>query len=189
MYANWRPVAAGASVVLWCGDRAGRHKAATIMNLLRRWLAGRAGKLLAASASLLAAVAAALAVWSHFQEGTSDDARYTMFICSETGKTFRHKNQLGEVHPIRSPYSGKNTAVPAEACYWTAAGVTKSAPTWVLLEESVGRPGPTFCPDCGRLVVGHNPSPRPGGNPPPTRGEYAGRKASRQGVAGSRDER
>ena len=74
--------------------------------------------------------------------------------------------------------SGKKTGVPAEACYWTADGGTKKNPTWVLLNELAGKPGPTFCPDCNRLVVGHNPAPGPAGGAaiaklPPKRDDYA----------------
>jgi hypothetical protein len=92
-----------------------------------------------------------------------------MFICTETGKPFEHENQIGETLPILSPHSGKKTGVPAEACYWTAEGGTKTSPTWVLLNELAGKPGPTYCPDCKRLVVGHNPQPGPGIKTPPMR--------------------
>jgi len=42
----------------------------------------------------------------------------------------------------------------------------------VLLNEATGKPGPTFCPDCGRFVVPHNPSPQMSPKPPPTKQEY-----------------
>jgi hypothetical protein len=64
-----------------------------------------------------------------------------------------------------------NTGYPAEACYWTADGGTKTEPTWVLMNAVLGKPGPTFCPDCGRLVVARNPMPGPGVKPPPTQQE------------------
>ncbi len=100
------------------------------------------------------------------EDGTPDEAHYTMFICSETHKTFRHRNELGETLPILSPYSNKKTAYPAEACYWTADGKIKTEPTWVLLNDNLDDHRPTACPDCGRLVVGHNPQPGPGSRPP-----------------------
>ena len=81
-----------------------------------------------------------------------------MFICSETGKAFEHTIQVGESLPIHSPYSGKDTGYPATACYWTADGQIKSEPSWVLLNSYVHKPGPTFCPDCGRLVTAAAPS-------------------------------
>jgi hypothetical protein len=94
------------------------------------------------------------------------------FICSQTGKVFQHEPKAGERIPVYSPYSGSNTGYPAEFCYWTADGQIKSDPTPVLLNLWIGTPGPTFCPDCGRLVVMHNPRPSPGDKPPPTREEY-----------------
>ncbi len=104
-----------------------------------------------------------------------NDAYSTVYICSETGKTFRHTNQMGEEIPILSPYSGQNTGYVAERCYWNADGTIKKKPTYVLLNSDL--PGkenePTFCPDCGRLVVGHNPAPDPNNpHPPPTRDEW-----------------
>jgi len=101
-----------------------------------------------------------------------------MYICTETGKPFRHQIKMGESLPIESPYSGKKTGVPAEACYWNADGTTRKEPVWVLLNQWIHKPGPTFCPDCGRLVVGHNPPPGPGARPPPTSTEYYARKSS-----------
>ena len=94
------------------------------------------------------------------------------FICSETMKSFEVDLKAGMGIPVHSPFSGKDTGYPAEACYWKKDGSTRKEPYWVLLNETLGRPGPTFCPDCGRLVRGHNPEPEPGRNPPPTAAEY-----------------
>lgn len=82
-----------------------------------------------------------------------------MYICADSGKTFRHKPQPGETNPIMSPYSNKKTAYPAEKCYWTKDGKQKLIPTYVLLNEYIGKKEPTICPDCGRLVTLHNPMP------------------------------
>jgi hypothetical protein len=100
------------------------------------------------------------------------------FICSQTGQVFKHAPQKGESIPVYSPFSGANTGYPAEFCYWTADGQIKSTPTPVLLNSWIGKSGPTFCPDCGRLVVSHNPFPSPGDKPPPTREEYERRHAT-----------
>jgi hypothetical protein len=101
-------------------------------------------------------------------------ANQRIFICSETGKSFRVDltSVEGQTPPIQSPYSGKKTAYPAELCYWTADGKVKTDPTPVLLNQWVGKDGPTFCPDCGRLVVGNNPAAMEGKRPPPTRDEW-----------------
>jgi hypothetical protein len=100
-----------------------------------------------------------------------------IFVCSETGKSFHVTLTASTQVPAYSPFSGKPTGYPAELCYWTADGKIKSEPTAVLMNVYVGKSGPTFCPDCGRLVVGHNPQPHEGSTPPPTKAEYEARRA------------
>jgi hypothetical protein len=78
---------------------------------------------------------------------------------------------IGQSIPIKAP-SGNNSGYPAELCYWTKDGQAKTDPTPVLLNVLVGKPGPTFCPDCGRLVVGHNPRPGAGVKAPMTQEEW-----------------
>jgi hypothetical protein len=156
------------------------------MQYFQHLLTSTAGKVIAVVASLLLVATAVAQIVSYFGGGTPGDVFYTMYICTETGKPFRHRNEMGEMHPIESPYSGRRTGVPAEACYWTADGGTKKEPTWVLLNELAGKSGPTFCPDCGRLVVGHNSAPGPGVRPPPTQTEYASRSGPRETSAQAR---
>ena len=100
-----------------------------------------------------------------------------MFICAETGKPFEYTIKRGDTLPVKSPHSGKNTGWEAEKCFWTADGKFKSEPTYVLLNEHSGKPGATFCPDCGRLVVRFNPPPTAGATPPPKESEMKDRKA------------
>lgn len=97
-----------------------------------------------------------------------------IFIDATTGKSFHHELKMNETIPVMAP-SGEQTGYPAELCYWTADGKIKDTPTAVLLNSWKKVPGPTFCPDCGRLVVAHNPRPTPGSKPPPTEAEYAAR--------------
>ena len=60
----------------------------------------------------------------------------------------------------------------------------KKEPTPVFVKSRAGEPGPTFCPDCGRLVVVHNPKPKDGDRPPPTQAEYKPpRGRAREGAA------
>jgi hypothetical protein len=96
-----------------------------------------------------------------------------IFIDAKTGKTFRHTVKPGEKLLVDAPSGGK-TGVPAETCFWTKDGQVKKEPTYVLLNENAIPPkkGPTFCPDCGRLVTPMNPPPFAGRKPPPTEAEY-----------------
>ena len=99
------------------------------------------------------------------------EERTRWFVDAATGEGFRHELQVGESIPIVAP-SGNKSGYPAELCYWTKEGTPKADPTPVLLNSYIGKPEPTFCPDCGRLVVGRNPVPKPGMRPPPTREEW-----------------
>jgi hypothetical protein len=148
----------------------------SLMEALRRFLESPAGKAAGAGVILVAAVALFVAIRS--TAGPSAAAAVSAdrtFICSETLKSFKHELKRGESVPVHSPYSGKDTGYPAELCYWTKDGKVKQDPDAVLLKSYLGETGPTFCPKCGRLVVGHNPRPHDESSPPPTREEYAAR--------------
>lgn len=81
------------------------------------------------------------------------------FLCLETGKPFELLMHEGDKWPVMSPYTQKETGYPVEACYWTKDGKRKETPTYVILNETLGKSGDTICSECGRLVVGHNPLP------------------------------
>ena len=140
---------------------------------MREFLNTTTGK---AFTALLLAGAMLIATWMLWRKvGSSEAARLAnqrVFVCAQTGKPFSVELKDGMSIPVKSPYSGQQTGYPAELCYWTKDGKPKDEPTAVLLNSWVGKSGPTFCPDCGRLVVGHNPSPSPDRKPPPTREEY-----------------
>jgi hypothetical protein len=107
------------------------------------------------------------------------DARTRFYICSQTGKVFKHVISIGDGMPVYSPFSGSNTGYPVEYCYWNKDGTIKqSDPTPVLLNQYVGKPEPTFCPECGRLVHILNPIPKAGDRPPMTREEYERKNAA-----------
>ncbi len=120
----------------------------------------------------------ALGLWSirGFIHGSDaiDAANTRIFIDADSLQSFKYTVTPTTSIPVRSPYSGNLSGYPAELCYWTADGQIKDDPTPVLLNSFLhpGSHDPTFCPDCGRLVVAHNPKPRPGDRPPPTRAEY-----------------
>ena len=148
------------------------------MNGLREFFNSKAGKI---TGSVLGLFALALFIFMlKNYMGAGEAARLSsdrMFVDSATGKAFEHRIKPGDVIPVKAP-SGGNTGYPAEACYWTADGKIKQDPTPVLLNSRVGKPGPTFCPECGRLVVMHDPTPV-AGKPPPTKAEYEKRQAGR----------
>ena len=121
--------------------------------------------------------AAAAMVWYSVRSnlGPSSAGRMAsdrMFICARTGRSFWHTLERGESIPVRSSYSGARTGYPAELCFWNADGSVRKEGFPVLLNQYKGEAEPTFCPDCGRLVVGHNPPADPSRRPPPTRDEY-----------------
>jgi hypothetical protein len=143
-----------------------------MLEAIRKFLKTPAGM---GVAVVLAVLCLGVAVYSLRGAFSSEGANLSaerMFIDSSTNKPFEHELTMGEGLPVKAPSGGK-TGYPAEACYWTKTGQTKNEPTWVLVSQWTGGSDPTFCPDCGRLVVGHNPKPTPGMRPPPTKEEYA----------------
>lgn len=134
--------------------------------------------------SLLASSAAIVALgilYFEFRGRSSNeqvDNSTRWFVDADSGKPFRKNLELGMSVPIKSPFTGHNTGYPAELCYWTADGKAKTDPTPVLLNSEIGVDEPTFCPDCGRLVVGHNPAPDGIHGPPPTKQEYTSRQTA-----------
>lgn len=146
---------------------------------VREFLQTKAGTVLGIVLAILAIGAVVWSISSNVGDSAAAaNARERVFICAETGEPFNHELVVGESVPVKSPHSGKPTGYPAELCYWTAEGDVKDEPTAVLMNNIIGKPGRTYCPDCKRLVVGFNPRAMPGMQPPP--------KESEQG-AGSRE--
>lgn len=145
---------------------------------MREWLESTGGKIAAGVLLAVAAVAVFFAVRNVFGPPPEvRDANRRVFIDVETGKPFTYELRIGDMIPVRAP-SGKDSGYPAELCFWTKDGQAKDEPTPVVLNEEMGKPGPTFCPDCDRLVRGHNPRPGPDVAPPPSRAEYRPRAGS-----------
>jgi hypothetical protein len=135
------------------------------------WLQKPSGKI---AASSLCVAAVVLLIWelkASFHGDTPGDPNTTMYVDSETGKAFPHKNVVGESIPVLSPFTDRNTGYPGNPCYWTASGEIRKDPFWLLLNSQLGKAGPTFCPDCGRLFIPRQGVPRPGQKPPPAREE------------------
>lgn len=139
---------------------------------LREFTSTKKGKVVVVLVFIGSLVALYFSIRSSFSSAAADAAN-RVFIDAESGKTFTHTIRAGETLPVVSPSSGKNTGYEAEMCYWTSDGKPKETPTYVLLNVYKGSRDPTFCPDCGRLVTGHNPAPAPGMSAPPTKDQYA----------------
>jgi hypothetical protein len=135
------------------------------------------GKWLGISFAIIAIVVAGYFIKNSLYSATVRDERTRPFIDSVTMQPFTHVLEKGESIPVDAPSGGK-TGYPGELCYWSKDGGTKTDPTVVLLNSWVHKPGPTFCPDCGRLVVALNPAPNPNRPPPPTKEEYEKRYGS-----------
>lgn len=119
---------------------------------------------------LIAAVAVFLVagIWAWIQLGgksPADISAERAYICAETGQAFEYTVKLGDYEPVESPHTRRRTGYAAEKCYWTkdADGnwAAKLEPTFVLLKTKLdpNTTEETYCPDCGREVVGHNPMP------------------------------
>jgi hypothetical protein len=152
------------------------------MEKLREFFDSLPGKITAAA---LIVVCAALTWWAvRPRDVAADLSRHRTYICSETGKPFDITLEEGMTIPVKSPHTGRKTGYPAEMCYWTKEGQPAKEPHAVLLKKTVDpSAGPTFCPVCGRLVVGHNPTPLERPTPPPTEQEYMAKRS--RGGAGS----
>lgn len=116
--------------------------------------------LVAGIATLIVAAVLIMRAVSSVSNGAGAVSRQRVAVDSETGKVFTsYKIKDGDTWPWEHPSTGKRTLYPAETCYWTRDGEATLEPTYVLLNEISGKEGPTYCPDCGRQVVAHNPMP------------------------------
>jgi hypothetical protein len=59
-------------------------------------------------------------------------------------------------YPHKNPKTGTETLYPIELCFNRTCAKKKEG-TPVILNTWLGKPEPTFCPECGSLVRFHNP--------------------------------
>lgn len=126
---------------------------------------GKSGPLSGGAGALLAVVllgATGYLFYNNFWKAGADEPADTLrwYLCTADNNAFTYAMKKGEMPPVTCPACKKTTAYPAEACYWTRDGGIKDKPTYVVLNKHLGKEGDTICPDCGRVVVGHNPDPR-----------------------------
>ncbi len=156
------------------------------MQRAREFLDSPAGKYVAAGGVVIAVFAIFLSFRSSFGPSSAASlANRQIFVCEKTGKSFELTLKPGMTIPVHSPYSVANTGYPAELCYWTVSGGVSPDPHPVLMNSIMGKPEPTFCPDCGRLVVRHNPRAADGRTPPPLKQEFMsqGKSTARDALA------
>jgi len=124
---------------------------------------GRRNLLIAAGVSVVAIAILVFVSWtslSAWRNSPEVAARTMPVVDIETGKAITDfRAARGASFPFVNPASGKATLYPAEACYWTKDGKAKFPPDYVVLNERLGKPGPTRCPVCGRNVRLFNPTP------------------------------
>ena len=135
------------------------------MKGFREWINTSGGKTAAIVGTPVVLALFVWVIWTNVRSEAASISRQGMYIDSKTAKPFSYTIQIGDTIPVMAPTGGK-TGFPAELCYWTKDGKIKSEPTQVLLNRYVGKPEPTFCPDCGRLVRSRNPAPATDSKPP-----------------------
>jgi len=88
-----------------------------------------------------------------------------MLQCASSGQVFSHGFSIGESQPFKCKICGKEDAYIPEKCYWSKGAdgkwAIKDTPTYVILPYRLDPEGARTldCPDCGRVIVGHNPKP------------------------------
>lgn len=138
------------------------------------------GKIIAAAILVVGGGLMAWSLYGQFARTGIETAADLPWIDAKTGKAFKYSPKAGDNWPVDAPSGGK-TGYPAERCWWTKDGKTRETPFPVLLEQTLGKPGPTFCPDCGRLVTPRNPAPGPDSKPPPTKAELEAQRGKSRG--------
>lgn len=125
----------------------------------------RMHKVKIAAAVVLFIIAGGFVAKNLLQGSPADYANDRGFKCSECGYDYAYVVKSGDIEPLECPKCNKRSAYQAEMCYWTKGPdgqyVAKTAPTLVLLKGRIDPTStePTYCPDCGHEVVGHNPKP------------------------------
>jgi hypothetical protein len=144
------------------------------MQAIRNFLHTDIGRYFALGGSVLGIIVLGWLLLGQLGGGVAARSADRVFIDAKTGEQFGYTISKNEAFPVPSPHSnGELTGYEAEPCYWTADGGIKAEPTWVLpLVKVDPEAGPTFCPECGRLVRPLNPIPTPGSTPPPTQAQY-----------------
>lgn len=88
------------------------------------------------------------------------NANMRVLMDSETGEQFEIEiSPDTEPYPHVNPKTGTTTLFPTEVCYARGCGSFPKG-TRVILNVWLDKKGPTYCPNCGALVVPMNPDAR-----------------------------
>ncbi|RIK64269.1 MAG: hypothetical protein DCC65_14735 [Planctomycetota bacterium] len=109
--------------------------------------------------------AAGIAWYTLGGEDATDAASVRGFMCNECKEAYDYIPKEGDIEPLKCPNCGAMAGYQAEACFWTKGPdgeyKAKLTPTYVILLQRLdpNTEEETVCPDCGKVVVGHNPMP------------------------------
>lgn len=111
-------------------------------------------------ATVLAVLALGLLVGMVWKNFGTEDARadYRTLMDRETGELFELPTADLKPYPMPHPKTGQNTLYRTEICYW-GEECRKRGGTRVIMNQLLGKEGPTYCPVCGHVVRFHNPRP------------------------------
>ncbi len=145
------------------------------MNGIREFLQSTMGKTVASALVVAVIIASFFFMRSSlsYSEGIQS-SRTRTFVDTGTNLPFQVEVKEGMTIPVKAP-SGQDGYEFDETCSWTKDGHVSDHATYVLMNKTLRKPGPTFCPECGRLVVENNPPAAEGVKPPPTKAEYGAR--------------
>lgn len=114
--------------------------------------------------ALLAVVAivlvsyAACTIWGTFEDDIGEANTRTLKD-AETGELVKVPvNEDYGPFPMLNKKTGKKSLYPTEICF--ANQCEKAGGTYVIMNDLLGKEGPTYCPNCGALVKYFNPGPR-----------------------------
>ncbi len=108
--------------------------------------------------ALMSAVVLACAIWAGVLRSTTQRIAGVKVLDMESGvQAVVDLDRSFDGWPIALAGSARRSGYPAEVCMWNDCAARGG--TWVVLNEVVGRSGPTRCPRCGQRVVAHNPRP------------------------------
>ncbi|NOX59304.1 MAG: hypothetical protein GXP29_10660 [Planctomycetes bacterium] len=92
-----------------------------------------------------------ISIWGMFGDDMQDALGTRTFMDKDSGELFQVEVKEGvKFFPAKNPSTGEMTLYPTEVCYKNECKDAGGTP--VIMNQLVGKSGPTFCPKCGALV-------------------------------------